>query len=237
MAETTFFACESSVQGYHIYQEIWEASCGQTFPCLREEGNPFDPFAVSVVRTGDIIGHVPRRISAACSLFLRNGGSIQCTVTGSRRYSRDLVQGGLEVPCKLTFKGEKRYVAKVEKLIKPTTDVTMFSTPPEVAAPTTSDVSSPGTGSSQDVVPIVASTSTAVVAAPINNAGIHSSKDVVAVNDDSVVEPDSKKRKVDDDHVNEGGEINGDWIRVHGSLLKASDKLMLLMGNELNDSY
>ena len=95
-------------------------------------------------------------------------------------------------------------MAKVEKLIKPTTDVTMFSTPPEVAAPTTSDVSSPGTGSNQDVVPIVASTSIAVVAAPINNAGIHSSKDVVAVNDDSVVEPDSKKRKVDDDHVNEG---------------------------------
>ena len=83
MAEITFFACESSVRGYHIYQEIWEASCGQTFPCLREEGNPFDPFAVSVVRTGDIIGHVPRRISAACSLFLWNGGSIQCTVTGS----------------------------------------------------------------------------------------------------------------------------------------------------------
>ena len=104
MAETTFFGCESAFQGYQIYQEIWDASCGQTFPCLREEGNPFDPFAMSVVRAGNIIGHVPRKISAACSLFLRNH---RCTVTGSQRYSRDLIQGGLEVPCKLTFKGEK----------------------------------------------------------------------------------------------------------------------------------
>ena len=33
-----------------MYKEIWEASCGQVFPCLREVGNAFDPFAVSVVR-------------------------------------------------------------------------------------------------------------------------------------------------------------------------------------------
>ena len=52
-----------------------------------------------------------------------------------------------------------------------------------------------------------------------------------------MVASDSKKRKVvDEDHVNEGGEINdGVWIRVHGSLLKNSDKLMLLLGNELDD--
>jgi len=36
--------------------------------------------------------------------------------------------------CKLTFKGEKKYKVKVEKLIKPTTDITILSTPPEVVA-------------------------------------------------------------------------------------------------------
>jgi len=107
MADTTLFTCESAVRDYHIYQKFWEASYGKTFPCLQEEGNLFDPFALSVVRAGDIIGHVPRKISAACSLFLWNCGSIQCTVTGNRR---DLVEGRLEVPCKLTFKGEKKYV-------------------------------------------------------------------------------------------------------------------------------
>ena len=81
------------------------------------------------------------------------------------------------------------------------------------------------------------STSTAVIAPPTSEAGIHSSKDVVAIDDDSVVASDSMKRKlVDEDHLNKGGEINdGVWIRVHGSLLKNSDKLMLLLGNELDD--
>ena len=68
-----------------MYKEIWEASCGQVFPCLREVGNAFDPFAVSVVRDSDIIGHVPRKISATCSLFLRNRGTVKCTVTEKKR--------------------------------------------------------------------------------------------------------------------------------------------------------
>uniref|UniRef100_A0A1X7V637 Uncharacterized protein n=1 Tax=Amphimedon queenslandica TaxID=400682 RepID=A0A1X7V637_AMPQE len=38
-----------------------------------------------------------------CSLFLRQGGLIHCTVSGSRRYSSDLEQSGLEIPCKITF--------------------------------------------------------------------------------------------------------------------------------------
>ena len=52
-----------------------------------------------------------------------------------------------------------------------------------------------------------------------------------------MVASDSKKRKVvDEDHVNEGDEINyGVWIQVRGSLLKNSDKSLLLLGNELNE--
>ena len=47
---------------------------------------------------GDIvIGHVPRKISSVCSLYIR-GGEIHCRVTGSRPFSADLEQGGLEVP-------------------------------------------------------------------------------------------------------------------------------------------
>ena len=82
-AETMSYSYESAVQGHHIYKEIWEASCGQMFPCLREDGNSYDPFAVAVMRADTIIGHVPKTISAACSLLLRNHGSIQCIVTGS----------------------------------------------------------------------------------------------------------------------------------------------------------
>ena len=45
-------------------------------------------------------GHIPRKISSICSLFLRQGGSITCHVTGGRCYLGDLVQGRFEVPGK-----------------------------------------------------------------------------------------------------------------------------------------
>jgi len=83
-----------------------------------ESGNAFDPFAVLAVRDGEIIGHVPRKISAACSLFLRHHGCITCQVTRWRQLSRDLPQHGLKIPCQLTFQGEKKYVEKLRKLFK-----------------------------------------------------------------------------------------------------------------------
>ena len=43
------------------------------------------------------------QIAASCNAFIRRGGIIECTVTGNRRYNVDLVQGGLELPCKLHF--------------------------------------------------------------------------------------------------------------------------------------
>ena len=51
---------------------------------------------------GDIktVGHIPRKISAICSIFIRRGGSIVCLVD---TYSSDLPQGGLEIPCILKF--------------------------------------------------------------------------------------------------------------------------------------
>ena len=54
---------------------------------------------------GDIktVGHVPRKICAICSIFIRRGGSTLCLVNGSRRYLFDLPPGGLEIFCILKF--------------------------------------------------------------------------------------------------------------------------------------
>ena len=42
---------------------------------------------------------------------------IICQVTRRRRRSVDLPQGGMEVPCTLTFVGQSQYIKKVQKLI------------------------------------------------------------------------------------------------------------------------
>ena len=90
-------------------------SRGEVLNCTRETGNAFDPFAVSVIKRGNVVGHVPRNISAICSLFMRCGGMIHCKVTGSRQYSHDISQGGLEFPCLLIFTGDPKYIQKVKK--------------------------------------------------------------------------------------------------------------------------
>ena len=106
------------VRGYHVYQAIWTAAIGEELLCEREPTNAVDRYAVAVVRNSTIIGHLPRRISKICSLFLRRGGSICCTVSGSRRYSADLPQGGLEIPCNLTFKAKAKEIKKLERCLK-----------------------------------------------------------------------------------------------------------------------
>ena len=95
------FEIPSCIRGYHVYCDVWDATLGETLPCEREPTNSQDRYAVAVNKTGVTVGHVPKRISRVCSLFLRRGGEIMCTVTGRHRYSSDLEQGGMEIPCLL----------------------------------------------------------------------------------------------------------------------------------------
>ena len=98
-----------------MYQSVWLAVVGEQLACAREPTNTSDVHAVAVLKSGTIIGHLPRKISTLCSIFL-GGGSIHCVVTGRRRCSSDLPQGGMEIPCSLHFKGAAKYLKKVKKL-------------------------------------------------------------------------------------------------------------------------
>jgi hypothetical protein len=90
------------IRGYHIYNDIWTAVIGEELICQRELTNPTDAYAVAVVRSGQVIGYLPRKVSCACSIFIRREGSITCVVTGGRRYF-----SGLEVSCKVKFTAKK----------------------------------------------------------------------------------------------------------------------------------
>ena len=88
-----------------------------TLFCRREPTNVSDRYAVAVLKDEVTVGHLPRKFSKIFSLFLRRGGSITCQVTGHRRYSRDLAQGGMEIPCELTLQGTKKDIKKFRALI------------------------------------------------------------------------------------------------------------------------
>ena len=87
------------IQVYHIYKDILIPMIGKTLQSRIEADNDHDDFAVALT----IAGHMPCTISVPCNLFLQKGGTIGCTVTGLPHYSRDLEQGGQDVPCKLMF--------------------------------------------------------------------------------------------------------------------------------------
>ena len=64
------FSIDVMVRGYHSYQSVWEAVVGEELACDRERANSEDPFVVAVMKDETIIGHVPRRISAVCVMFI-----------------------------------------------------------------------------------------------------------------------------------------------------------------------
>ena len=72
------FRVDAMIRGYHCYQEIWQAVIGEELQTKREVGNIHDLYAVAVIRSGVTVGHIPRNILSAGSLFLRHGGSISC---------------------------------------------------------------------------------------------------------------------------------------------------------------
>ena len=89
---------DSCVRGFHVYYDRWTPALRKILVCEIEEENTRDPYVVAIKKGSEIIGRVPRKISAACNLFLEFGGLLRCVITDThRRYSADLPQGGLKI--------------------------------------------------------------------------------------------------------------------------------------------
>jgi len=69
--EMETFSIEVMVRGYHVNKDIWDATLGEQQCCRKEPRNNQDPFAVVVVRSQVIVGHVPRKISSIARLYSR----------------------------------------------------------------------------------------------------------------------------------------------------------------------
>ena len=67
----------------------------------QQRNDPLGSFAVSVVKDSQVVGHLPKKHSRVFWHFIKRGGMVKCQVTGSREFTSDLPQGGLEVPCLL----------------------------------------------------------------------------------------------------------------------------------------
>ena len=102
MDDNTVYEFKSTVRGYHFYREDWKPVCNQLLFCSYEVGNPFDPFAIKVCKSdAEIVGHLPMEISRITKFLLERGFAASLTLTSMHYRRSPLVQGGLEIPCKV----------------------------------------------------------------------------------------------------------------------------------------
>ena len=66
------------------------------------------------------VGHLPKFMSKLARFFVKHAGKIRCEITGSKRYSSDLEQGGLEIPAKIIFQNSnERIIEEMKKKLAP----------------------------------------------------------------------------------------------------------------------
>ena len=104
MPNEKIFEFTAAVRGFHYYRRFWVLKPSQKLNCFYEHDNPFDEFAIKACKEGHevSVGHLPRKISRATKFFTDRGANITVTLTSNHYRRSPLVQGGMEIVCKVT---------------------------------------------------------------------------------------------------------------------------------------
>ncbi len=102
----------SYVRGFHTYKATWTPFIGEVLPLETEPTNPNDSFAVAIMKSGHVVGHLPYNFAPTISAFLRR--------PSNRGLAEDKINrggGGLEIPCMYHFFGPEQYIKKLQSLV------------------------------------------------------------------------------------------------------------------------
>ena len=95
----------AAVTGYHYYGSIWFPEKEEQLDCSHDFGNVFDVFAIKTCKPdAAVVGHLSREISRATKFLLDRGAQISAILTSTDYRRSPLVQGGLEIACKVIVK-------------------------------------------------------------------------------------------------------------------------------------
>ena len=62
------------------------------------------------------MGHLPKFMSNLANFFVKHDREIRCEIIGSKKYSSDLEQGGLEIPAKIIFQNSNEKILEEMKM-------------------------------------------------------------------------------------------------------------------------
>lgn len=94
----------AAVRGYHYYKAFWKPEPIQVLDCFFNHYNAFDRYAIKVCEIGNStpIGHLPKEILRITKYLLARGAIATVILTSDHYRRSPLVQGGLEIPCKVS---------------------------------------------------------------------------------------------------------------------------------------
>ena len=122
MTSLISFEIESFVKGYHANQYEWPPRVDDVLKAKIELTNIVDKYAVCVLLHDRVVGHLKRgksgRFAKTIFYFLRADTYSSCTVIIKGK-AVNLGDGeGMQVPCKLKFTGQEKYVEILQKELK-----------------------------------------------------------------------------------------------------------------------
>ena len=95
----------AAVRGCHFYRNVWQPYISEKLECYHEFGNVFDIFVIKTCKvSGEIVGHLPREISRTTKFLMDRGAKVFAELISSDYRHSPLVQGGLELQCKVIIK-------------------------------------------------------------------------------------------------------------------------------------
>ena len=106
----------SYVRGVHTYKHIWEPKEGQVLLLKREQDNTEDKFAVAVVKSGAVVGHVPKKLAPVISQFWKR----DCNKGVARITGKRINRGGgygLQAPFKFCLYGPEPYLRCLKDVV------------------------------------------------------------------------------------------------------------------------
>ena len=133
-----FFECTCAVIGFRVYQKFWTPEKRQLLNCFHESRNVFDPFSIKVCERNSEkpVEYFPPETSRVSKFIIERGTTVDLELTSDHYRWSPLVQGGVEIKCKVTVKVlsatrrlvTERYRALVEELyVEPKEEETGFS--------------------------------------------------------------------------------------------------------------
>ena len=105
------FQFESFVTGHYHYRHIWTPQIGEELATVHEPDNAYDEFAVSILKTDTIVGHIPHQISKQCTALLKSGGSVKLRITAN---PVNTMTHGIRVPCTYSVNGKVPFVRDIK---------------------------------------------------------------------------------------------------------------------------